>query len=109
MRRIILTKQNSKIYQYISDSILSSYKKNKRLNILITGGQSAKKLYRFWSKNNFLKKIYANLFITDERINPKKESDLNANMIESELLKEKGLINIRFYPLYKKNYERTYY
>ena len=56
-------------YQKINQLLSKKIRKKKQINILITGGSTAKNLYKFWFINNSIflgKKI--KFFISDERI-----------------------------------------
>ena len=49
--------------------LISRKVKKKKINMLVTGGQTAKGLYKYWQKNNyFLNKKIINFFLSDEKL-----------------------------------------
>ena len=89
--------------------LLSKNVKKKKINFLITGGQTAKGLYRYWQKDNFFfknKKI--NFFLSDERLVSTKNKLSNYNLIKNNLKFDKSLIKYKFFSFFndKKKFKR---
>lgn len=77
--------------------LLSKKIKKKKINFLITGGETAKGLYKYWQKNNdFLKNKNINFFLSDERLVPTNKKSSNYNLIKKNLFFDKISINYNF-------------
>ncbi len=81
--------------------LISKKVKKKKINMLLTGGQTAKGLYKYWQKNNyFLKNKNINFFLSDERIVSTNQKNSNYNALKKNLFFNDGSIKYRFFTFF---------
>tara|TARA_Y100000741_G_scaffold362316_1_gene347869 strand:+ start:33 stop:725 length:693 start_codon:yes stop_codon:yes gene_type:complete len=89
-------------YQKINQLLSKKIRKKKQINILITGGSTAKNLYKFWFINNSIflgKKI--KFFISDERITTVQGRFSNYGYIKKNLKFKNKSIKFKIYSFFK--------
>jgi 6-phosphogluconolactonase len=85
------SKQSSKkIFKYFKTI------KKKKISIILTGGKSAKNLYKNFYKYIDKKNKIINFYLTDERLNSR---DLNSLMIQKFFLNKFNLLNFKFFKI----------
>ncbi len=94
-------------YRKINQLLSKKLKNKKQINILITGGSTAKNLYKFWFRNNSIfigKKI--KFFLSDERIAPVKSRFSNYGYIKKNLNFNNKSIKFKICTFFKNNKNR---
>ena len=74
-----------KIENFIKKKVLK-----KKINIILTGGKSAKNFYKYFKNKNFLENSSVNIFLSDERITNNKKY-LNSELIKKYFSKKKNV------------------
>jgi len=81
--------------------LLSKKIKKKKINFLITGGETAKGLYKYWQKNNnFFRNKKINFFLSDERLVSTNKKASNYNLIKNNLFFDKASIKYKFFSFF---------
>ena len=98
--KFLVAKKNQnwkKIFLLLFKSVISKLKK-KNINIVLTGGNTVKKFYKFWAKNfmSFNKKY--NFFLSDERLFVKKK-ETNIYNIKSNFFSNLIKTNFNYYEI----------
>ena len=102
---IVLNNWEEEFLNLINKKIFFS--KKKKINIMLTGGNTIKKFYTYWSKNfkNFGKKI--DIFISDERNVPPFDKNNNGFMVEKYLVSKVISKNLTFHKYNTKSYNSS--
>jgi len=88
--------------------LISRKVRKKKINMLVTGGQTAKGLYKYWQKNNyFLNKKSINFFLSDERIVPTNQKYSNYNSLKKNLFFNNGSIKYKFFTFFEDKTKMT--
>jgi 6-phosphogluconolactonase len=91
-------KKNNTWSKQSSEKIFKYFKniKKKKISIILTGGKSAKNLYKNFYKYIDKKNKIINFYLTDERLNSR---DLNSLMIQKFFLNKFNLLNFKFFKI----------